>query len=126
MKWLMRYSYLIMLVASVVVTDTYSSQKKMTVFLQGKEEEEQLFSGQKQPKVTSEINPIMCDENDEEMCQYIEQEYKESRLKLWFYDLGIIVMIKLISLKEYLDKCKGAVDGLVKRLFCPLCRKSVK
>lgn len=126
MKWIIRYSCLIIFVASVVARDAYANEKKMTVFLQGKGEEGQLFNEQKQPKMASEINPIMCDANDEEMCQYIEQQYKESRLKLWFYDLGIIVMIKLISLKEYLDKCKGAVDGLVKRLLCPLCRKSMK
>lgn len=116
MRLLIRYFYLTGIIVVTFFANTHTKQKKMTRFLQVNKEEAQV--GEKKQLKDETVNQIMCDEDDEEMCEYIEQQYKESPLKLWFYDVGITVMVKFIQLKEYLHKCKGKFDALVIKLLC--------
>ncbi len=118
MKRLVWNFFLMGVVSVTTFTFSYSGQKKTIVFMQGNEAGVQLIDEQQIPEVGGNANPIMCDEDDQEVCEYIEQQSKESGLKIWFYDLGIIVMLKVIELKECLDKYKGTFDAWVKKLVC--------
>ena len=113
------WNFFLMGVMSVTIfTFLYSGQEKTVVPVQGNKVGMQLIDEQQIPEVDSNITPIICDEDDKEVCEYIEQQYKESSLKIWFYDLGIILFLKLIELKECLDKCKGTLDAWAKKLIC--------
>ena len=61
-------------------------------------------------------NPIICDENDKEVCEYIEQQ-KESDLRIWLRERGISLFLKLIYLKECLGKCKKTFNVWLKKLI---------
>lgn len=117
MKRLIWNFFLMGVVSVTIFTFSYSNQGK--ILNQVNKVKAQLRDEQHMPEVGSSTTPIICDEDDEEVCEFIEQQSKESGLKIWFYDLGIILLLKLIDLKERLDKCKGTLDAWVKKLICP-------
>ncbi len=119
MKRLVWNFFLVGVVSVTTFTFSYSGQKKTVVFMQGNEAGVQLIDEQQIPEVDSNTTPIICDEDDQEVCEYIEQQSKESNLKIWFYDLGIVLMLKFIELKKCLDEYKGTLDAWVKKLVCP-------
>jgi len=61
-------------------------------------------------------NPIICDVNDQEVCEYIEQQ-EESDLKIWLREQGISLFLKLIYLKECLGRCKETLYAWLKKLI---------
>ena len=98
-----------------VVSSTliYSNQKKM-VFNQENSIADQILDNQQiYNDYDNSTSPITCDENDEEVCEYIEQQ-KESSLRIWLQELEIILFLKLIYLKECLGKCKETFDTWLK------------
>ena len=119
MKRLVWNFFLVGVVSVTTFTFSYSDQEKTVIFAQGNKVGVQLIDKQQIPEVDSNATPIICDEDDEEVCEYIEQQSKESSMKIWFYDLGIILFLRLIELKECLDQCKGTLDAWVKKLVCP-------
>jgi len=117
MKRLRRNFFLAGMVS--VVSFTFLNAKQTTIFAQENSDDNVVKSVEQQGLKTENNSPIMCDEDDEEVCDYIEQESRESSLKIWLYDLGMIVMTKLITLREYFDKCKNSLDTWIKKVLCP-------
>jgi len=107
----------IFLAGGVISTiSLHSIQEKMT-FIQENSATNQILHNQ--PIDDTDDNntrPIMCDKNDEEVCEYIEQQ-KESALRIWLRELEIILFLKLIHLRECLDKYKKTLYKWIKKLI---------
>jgi len=93
-----------------------SSQEKMALYQKNSTTDQILVNQQRYSDHDNNTSPIICDENDEEVCEYIEQQ-KESSLKIWLRELEIILFLKLIYLKECLDKCKETFDTWLRKLI---------
>jgi len=119
MKWLIWNFFLVGIVSVTIFTFLYSNQEETVVLVQGNKGGVELINEQQIPDGDKNTISITCNEDNEEVGEYIEQQYKESSLKIWFYDLGITLFLKLFELKECLEKCKGTLNTWVKKLVCP-------
>ena len=105
------------LVGGIVSTSLlYSNQKKMTFDQKNSSTGQIVDSRRIYNGCDNNTSPIVCDENDKEVCEYIEQQ-KKSDLRIWLREQGVSLFFKLIYLKECLSKCKKVFDAWLRKLI---------
>ncbi len=105
------------LVGGVIsATLLHSSQEEMTFDLKNSRTNQIVDNQRIYDDYGNDTSPIVCDENDKEVCEYIEQQ-KESDFKIWLRELEIILLLKLMYFKECLSKCKKTFDTWLSKLI---------
>ncbi len=93
-----------------------SSQKKMTPDQKNSTTDQILDNQRIYSDYDNNTNTIICEEDDKEVCEYIEQQ-KKFNLKIWLQEQGFSLFLKLMYLREYLDKYKETFVVWLKKLI---------